>query len=260
MKDDVRGAASGGAGPFDLPEASILRCPSCGAAVAAGAEACSHCSAPLASRRCLSCFQLSPSSAERCSRCGALLPTEALAVPPPGPCPDCHLPMVARSFGPVGYAECPRCGALFLGPKAFEGVTSDAGARAKVRLDKAPVLRPAGAPLPPVRYRKCPTCGTLMNRENYAGGSGVIVDRCGRDGVFFDRGELTAVVDFIEGGGLERVRRRERERLAEEVRSLENRKGYLESTSLPDASSSEGSGPAGGIRSALDLLGLFLGR
>lgn len=246
--------------PFDPPEAPVLRCPACGAAVAAGEEGCAHCGAPLATRRCLACFRLGPASADRCARCGALLPADALAATPAGPCPDCRLPMAARSFGAVGYSECPRCGGLFLAPAAFGAVSKDAGTRAAVRLEKPPLLRPAGAPLPPVKYRRCPACATLMTRENFAGGSGILVDRCGRDGVFFDRGELTAIVDFIEGGGLERARRRERERLAEEVRSLEARRGRLEggaTSALPPwptgGLEGGGAGP-GALSTAFDLL------
>src|SRR5260221_14717838 len=43
-------------------------------------------------------------------------------------------------------------------------------------------------------------------------------------GVWFDRGELTAIVDFLEKGGWDRVKKRERDRLTEEVRDLESRK------------------------------------
>ena len=35
---------------------------------------------------------------------------------------------------------------------------------------------------------------------------------------------LTAIVDFLEKGGWDRMKKRERDRLSEEVRDLENRK------------------------------------
>ena len=63
-----------------------------------------------------------------------------------------------------------------------------------------------------------------MNRSNYAGSSGIVLDVCRDDGVWFDRGELTAIVDFLEKGGWDRMKKRERDRLSEEVRDLENRK------------------------------------
>jgi Zn-finger nucleic acid-binding protein len=79
-----------------------------------------------------------------------------------------------------------------------------------------------------------------MNRVNYAGGSGIIVDRCREHGVWLDRGELTAIVDFLECGGWDRVRARERERLREEVASLESRKRFEEAISLPPSASDRG--------------------
>jgi Zn-finger nucleic acid-binding protein len=63
-----------------------------------------------------------------------------------------------------------------------------------------------------------------MNRSNYGGGSGVIVDACGPHGVFFDRGELTKIVDFLEKGGWDRVKKREKQRMEEEISALESRK------------------------------------
>lgn len=219
---------------FDPEVARALRCPSCGAPAAEGATSCEHCEAPLATRRCLRCFELCAGTAERCGRCGALLPTEVLAAPPAGSCPDCRLPLVSRAFGAVGYAECARCGGLFLSKHAFDVVARDADTRSRVRLEKPGA---AAAPLStvrsPVRYRPCPVCKKLMNRMNYAGGSGIVIDSCGEHGAFFDHGELTAIVDFLEGGGWERVQKRERERLSEEVRSLQHSKEIHASLDLP---------------------------
>jgi hypothetical protein len=63
-----------------------------------------------------------------------------------------------------------------------------------------------------------------MNRSNFGGGSGVIVDVCGHHGAFLDRGELTRIVDFVEKGGWERVKKREKQRMEEEISALEGRK------------------------------------
>ncbi len=252
----MKNAAIGnGPSSFDMPEAPAFRCTSCGASVAADASTCLHCQSHLATRRCLRCFVLNPAAAERCTRCGVLLPREEIAAPLPGRCPDCHLDLLARTFGAVGYAECPRCGGLFLGAAAFDTATRDADARAKVRLEKPPVIREKGSPLPPVRYRPCPACGALMNRVNYAGGSGIIVDNCGRHGIWFDRGELTAIVDFLESGGWDRIRARERERLREEVASLESRKQFDQALSVPASTADR---EIGGFETMADLFA-FLG-
>jgi hypothetical protein len=63
-----------------------------------------------------------------------------------------------------------------------------------------------------------------MNRSNFGGGSGVIVDVCGPHGAFLDRGELTRIVDFVEKGGWEKVRKREILRIEEDAAALEGRK------------------------------------
>jgi len=67
-------------------------------------------------------------------------------------------------------------------------------------------------------YVKCPSCKTLMNRRQFAAGSGVIVDVCKQHGTFFDVGELPAIIDFVMQGGLEKAERAEIERLRNEAR------------------------------------------
>ena len=59
-----------------------------------------------------------------------------------------------------------------------------------------------------------------MNRVNFASGAKVVLDICREHGTFFDRDELHRVVTFIQGGGLERARAREREALKEEQARL----------------------------------------
>ena len=227
---------------FQAPEAPTFRCPSCGAPAAKDARACVHCGSLLATKRCVTCFSLSPREADRCVKCGALLPAPAFVAEGAGRCPDCRLDLVAHAFGAVGYAECPRCSGLFLKREAFEAVTKDADTRAKVRLAEppaeaaaAPLGKGASGALPAVRYRPCPTCAKLMNRTNYGGGSGIVLDGCRDHGLWFDKGELAAIVAFLEKGGWDKVRQRERERLAEEVRSLEFRKNVGAATSFPSS-------------------------
>ena len=251
-------------GPFAAPEAPTFRCPSCGAPAAKDARACVHCGSLLATKRCVSCFALSPREAERCVKCGALLPAPALVAEGSGSCPDCRLDLVAHAFGAVGYAECPRCAGLFLRREAFEAVTKDADTRAKVRLAEpvpaaSPSAKVSSTGLPAVRYRPCPSCRKLMNRTNYGGGSGIVLDACRDHGLWFDKGELAAIVDFLEKGGWDRIRQREREKLSEEVRSLEARKAFAASTGLPSSDwdrQLQGAQAIGGI---VDLVGSLAG-
>ncbi len=232
MNDEPKKPALRAEAPFDAPEAPALRCPSCGGAASEGDRACGHCGSLLATRRCTTCFALSPRDAERCVRCGALLPAEALRAAA-GNCPDCRQALVSRVAGVVGFSECARCGGLFLGQEAFDAVGKDAGTRERVRAFEA--AREPAAPEPAFHYRPCPVCRKLMNRSNYGGGSGVIVDVCGPHGVFLDRGELTKIVDFLEKGGWDRVKKREKQRMEEEISALESRKRSVGEQGLPMA-------------------------
>ncbi len=243
--------------PFDAPTAPTLRCPSCGAPVPEVDRSCAHCGSLLATRRCAGCFTLNPREALRCTRCGADLPSETLSASAAGkPCPECRVPLVARTTGVLGYAECARCGGLFLGREVFERVVEEADARATARAVEGE--SPPAVEKVPVRfhYRKCPECGELMTRRNYGIGSGVILDVCGKHGVFLDRGELTGIVDFLEKGGWERLKKRERDRLEEEVAALEAKKRSASLAGVPMAAGEEGSALAG----LLGWLGTVLGR
>ena len=51
--------------------------------------------------------------------------------------------------------------------------------------------------------------------------SGVVVDICKGHGTWFDREELSRIVEFIRGGGRDAARAREKAALEEERRSLE---------------------------------------
>jgi len=58
----------------------------------------------------------------------------------------------------------------------------------------------------------------MMNRVNFGRLSGIIVDVCKGHGTYLDAGELHRIVQFIQGGGLERARLRQIEELKEQER------------------------------------------
>jgi len=72
-----------------------------------------------------------------------------------------------------------------------------------------------------------------MNRTNFAHASGVILDVCKGHGVWLDRGELQRVLDFVGDGGLAVARERERVKLAEEKRKVEEMKANLGTSAAP---------------------------
>jgi Zn-finger nucleic acid-binding protein len=121
--------------------------------------------------------------------------------------------------GDTALDECERCDGVWLDAATFESVCRDRERRATLLLRGGGAVAPSGADA--VRYLACPTCAGLMNRVNYARASGVIVDVCKTHGVWLDAGELPRLAAFVDGGGVDRVREREREQLAAERRQLE---------------------------------------
>jgi hypothetical protein len=67
-----------------------------------------------------------------------------------------------------------------------------------------PTLKERPGPM----YVHCPVCRDIMNRRQFAPGAKVVVDICRADGLWFDAGELPAVVDFVEARGEALVRER----------------------------------------------------
>jgi Zn-finger nucleic acid-binding protein len=186
-------------------------------------------------------------------KCGALLPAEAFEAAK-GTCPDCRSTLVARRAGVVGYAECARCGGLFLTREAFDAVAKDAGARASVRAAEPEVASREASLSAKFHYRLCPVCRTMMARTNYSGGSGIMVDSCRRHGVWFDHGELTAIVEFIESGGAERIRKRDALRMEEEVAALEARKRTAAGEGFPAMAASREQEEKGILEKVIDIL------
>lgn len=126
--------------------------------------------------------------------------------------------MTPRKLDNTAFDECDHCGGLWLCPVTLATVRTEAEARARLLPSDSDAPAGPGRPKGPgFAYRKCPICRKHMNRSNYAKHSGVIADSCREHGCYFDQGELRLVFDFIESGGLEKMRRRE----AEERRSAE---------------------------------------
>jgi Zn-finger nucleic acid-binding protein len=91
-------------------------------------------------------------------------------------------------------------------------------------------------PLNKIRYLPCPDCKQLMNRSNFARASGVIIDTCRQHGVWFDAEELQKIIEFIQKGGMELARRREKRELDEQRAALldERRRLGVQSQNLDD--------------------------
>jgi Zn-finger nucleic acid-binding protein len=191
-------------------EAHMIQCPFCGGPCAPDVRACPHCDVPLASVRCPHCFALHFTGSRFCARCGKELELEALLDATDAPCPRCDKPLSTLQGSPTGTGlatlpmhECTSCGGIFVSQEILDTIVARG-----TPAPHSPTHPRVGPPVPVehavdvVRYVKCPLCHDLMNRVNFGKRSGVIVDVCKTHGVWFDRGELTRVIEFVAKGGL----------------------------------------------------------
>jgi Zn-finger nucleic acid-binding protein len=165
-----------------------------------------------------------------CSGCGVELGLEPIGEPGHFQCPDCKEPLAAFKAESGCLYDCPKCGGQLVEHRLLRDLLE----RREVYGSAAPrpSVRPPSVPTGPVRYVRCPECDTVMNRKNFGGASGVIVDVCKSHGIWFDSGELPRVIAFVESGGLARARQREADQAAEEKRAAVA-KAMRESASMP---------------------------
>jgi Zn-finger nucleic acid-binding protein len=184
---------------------------------------CPYCRAAVATVRCGRCFQMNVPEALHCSGCGHELGLEPIAEGAALSCPGCRQSLAAfRAEGGTLF-DCARCGGQFVEHVLLRALLE----RREVLGEAVPTgisgrdatsTKAAGA-IEPVRYVPCPACSAVMNRKNFGGTSGVVVDVCKKDGMWFDAGELPRVLAFVSSGGLARARQRDEERRAEEKRA-----------------------------------------
>ena len=197
-------------------DAKTLHCQSCGAAVGEHDLQCPYCASQLATVSCPRCFAMVSLRASHCPSCGAALQA-ATGVKSALACPDCRIPMTLTTIGGLELEQCGKCGGLWTDQKTFEQIAADRQERGEV-LGGLPAQIKTIVSLETVHYRPCPRCAKLMNRQNYAHISGVVLNVCKEDGIWFERDELRQVLAFIEDGGLERSRVRETQDLEEQRR------------------------------------------
>jgi len=220
-----------------MNDASVYRCPSCGAPNEPRAAACAYCRAQLHPVRCPWCFAWVDARAAGCARCGSR--AEAGTDSGKGrPCPSCRKEgavLVGRALGPARLAACGACGGVWADSASFKLLCEDRAVQASYMGEGAALAAPT--PQDPsadgVLYRPCPVCGELMNRFNFAGCSGVILDACKPHGVWFDADELARIVAFIRGGGLDVAREHERLELELARQRLEKAKSDLDALPRP---------------------------
>ena len=135
------------------------------------------------------------------------------SLPPSAPCPRCSGRLEPTQFHDATVLDCTGCRGLYLPRHVIDALTRPDGKALRLAF---PHREREPEPIQ-VRYLKCPTCDGVMNRQNFGEVSGVVVDVCSDHGIWFDAGEVNAVIDFVEKGGLEMAERRKRERFDREM-------------------------------------------
>ena len=207
-------------------QAETLNCPMCGAAAETDAPTCNYCGARLATVACASCFGMMFRGSKHCPRCGAAAGVRVGVELPPRKCPRCAIEMHSIMLGATAIQECERCLGLWVDVASFEKICADREQQAAVLGAASPAPEKSVQETDKVRYVPCPECQQLMNRINFARCSGVVVDICKGHGTWFDREELSRIVEFIRGGGLDAARAREKASLEEERRNLQNARAF----------------------------------
>lgn len=215
-------------------EAGTLNCPMCGAPAASDAALCAHCGARLATVACPSCFGMIFAGSKFCQHCGAKVERTGEDESTPRPCPRCHTALDAVALGATKVHECRKCEGLWIDTETFNAICADRDKQAAVLgvLPATPAAPPLAFHMEEAFYIPCPVCGKLMNRVNFAHGSGIILDICKADGVWFDRDELRKIVEFIRAGGLEKSRQMDMQQWEEEKRAHADRIGSVGAPTL----------------------------
>jgi Zn-finger nucleic acid-binding protein len=157
-----------------------------------------------------------------CPHCGAAATQATAAELSVLKCPRCRIDMSPITLGTVAMRECEQCLGLWLEVAAFEKICGDREQQSAVlgTASRAPAHPLPSADMEKIRYAPCPQCSQLMNRINFARCSGVIVDVCKGHGTWFDADELSNIVQFIRGGGLEVSRQKEKTEIEYERQQL----------------------------------------
>ncbi|HWB53281.1 MAG TPA: zf-TFIIB domain-containing protein [Tepidisphaeraceae bacterium] len=189
-------------------------CPHCGAAIEQNSMECPYCHAALETEICPKCFGLMFTGSKFCPNCGAV--AESLA--PQGTnliCPHCQKALNSITVANTPLDECPKCGGIWISVQAFDKLSSDEEANAAA--SGYDVYKPPPPTDMRVHYLKCPRCSKLMNRNNYGGGSGIIINVCKTDGIWLDRDELHEIIEFIRTGGMRKLQQANAEKAKEDA-------------------------------------------
>lgn len=247
--------------------AGSLQCPSCGAAADPSKPNCNYCSARLAIAACPSCFGMIFSGTRHCPHCGVRAehggrPAETMASI--RRCARCESRpgLVAAMTGGVLLDRCEGCGGTFVDRVSLETLITDRDRQATLQhaLNRSDDLSLPAPGVDAVKYLPCPECSVLMQRKNFGRVSGVIVDVCKVHGTWFDAEELRRIVEFVQKGGLDKMRKQEIDSLERQIENKRDRVRQLASQGAGGATYSSsswdgwGEVTAGTIEVAMEII------
>jgi Zn-finger nucleic acid-binding protein len=165
--------------------------------------------------------------------------------------------MNSTLIGATTLRQCLKCDGLWVDVRSFEKICADHEQQSAV-LGAASTAAAHTSKPDKVKYVPCPECSQLMNRINFARCSGVVVDVCKQHGTWFDRDELSSIVEFIRGGGMNSARAKERIEIAEERERLRQEQITLASRKSSTVIDLTDDHQLSGIASARGLLKFLL--
>ena len=199
-----------------------FNCPNCGAAVDPDSTTCCYCGSAIMAGVCSSCFGPVSIRMKHCPTCGADVEITAPEKVTKLQCPQCLINLSLIRVGGRPLHECMRCGGLWIDKASFQAICRDQEEQEAVLEFQSGAEVPSTARKGKSRraYVPCPECGKLMNHENFAGCSGIVLDWCRDHGSWFDKREVQQIATFIRKGGLKKARKRERTQLQLEKQRL----------------------------------------
>lgn len=120
-------------------------------------------------------------------------------------CPQCNIALqtIGLKVNSHLYIErCHECFGLFFDPGEIETLLDSAVPGAEtINIKHIQAINDDRYQSEQVKYVKCPVCRILMNRVSFGYRSGVVVDRCGKHGIWLDNGEITHLMEWKKAGG-----------------------------------------------------------
>jgi Zn-finger nucleic acid-binding protein len=126
---------------------------------------------------------------------------------PPGgsrACPKCATPLTQVLHDDARVDTCSSCRGIWvdhMNERTLLKFKPEVFTIAELRRLRK-LYQPLGA-IEEVRYVPCPICRKLMQRVNWGSHSGVVVERCGDHGTWYDEGEVEKIRESVSLGGIE---------------------------------------------------------